>query len=211
MSKPQPIVLSGRVQEELIGAGGGIPGGTVIGGGILGPVTVVPPPSQTGVSSGVVPFLVQPNLTESGSANYTEIGDMRQAASLLIYMGSPSRTFSIDATFVSRSESEAEITLRYINILRSWRMPEKEGDGEFNVKSPSRLFLGGLDNQFKQIPVRMTDLSIPFNEETDYIVTGNGSVPIVWNISVTLKEARSISELRQFNIENFRQGTLSGW
>lgn len=189
-----PIFLSGRVQQEL-------QEDSQIEGSA----------SAQGAPTGVVVFFVQPNVTESGSASYVEIGDIRQAASLLIYMGSPSRTFSIDATFISRSETEAIRTLNYVNILRSWRMPEKNDSGSTNVKSPSRLFLWGLNSQFKGVPVRMTDLSIPLNEETDYIITPKGAVPISWNISITLKEARSIQELQNFTIEKFRQGVLDGW
>jgi len=190
----QPIFLTGRVQEEI---------------GTDAQTQTIP--AATGQPTGVVVFFVQPNVSESGTANYLEVGDMRQAASLLIYTGSPSRTFSIDATFVSRTVSEAETNLAYVNTLRSWRMPEKTGDGEFNTKTPSRLFLNGLNNQFKQVAVRMTDLSITLNEENDYIITPKGAVPIVWNVSITLKEARSIQELRDFNIQSFREGTLNGW
>jgi len=123
----QPIFLTGRVQEEI---------------GTDAQTQTIP--AATGQPTGVVVFFVQPNVSESGTANYLEVGDMRQAASLLIYTGSPSRTFSIDATFVSRTVSEAETNLAYVNTLRSWRMPEKTGDGEFNTKTPSRLFLNGL-------------------------------------------------------------------
>lgn len=196
MSVASPIFLNGRVQEELIPEEGG-------------DASI---PAAFGRNTGVVVFFVQPNISESGTAQYTEIGDIRQPASLLIYMGSPSRTFSIDATFVSRTQAEAEQNLRYVNILRSWRMPEgTSGDGELAVKSPSRLFLWGLNNQFKGISVRMTDLNITLNDETDYITTPKGAVPIVWNVSITLKEARSMRELEQFSIQQFREGELFGW
>jgi len=193
MSVATPIFLNGKVQEELVDA------------------TTIPDPYDE-ESSGNVIFFVQPIITESGTTNYTEIGDrIRQAASLLVYQGSPSRTFSIDATFVSRTETEAIINLKYVNTLRSWRMPEKQGAGDTEIKSPSRLFLWGLNKQFKGIPVRMTDLNIPLNDESDYITTKKGAVPIVWNVSVTLKEARAIEELNSFDIQQFREGTLDGW
>jgi len=186
----QPIILSGRVQEET-------------SDGSIG--------SSTGRGAGrSVVFFVQPNISESGSTSYAEIEGIRQAANIMIYMGSPSRTFSIEATFVSRSVQEAEATLGYVNTLRSWRMPEQSpGSG---VKAPARIFLTGLNGQFKQISVRMMDLNITLNEDVDYIVVPEqGAVPIVWNVSMTLKEARSIQELGMFNIQQFRQGTLDGW
>ena len=163
-------------------------------------------------NTGTVVFDVQPNVTESGGVSYFEIGDIRQAANMLIYMGTPSREFSINGRFVSRSIAEATINWWYVQLLRSWRMPEMQG-GDFNAKkTPSRLKLRGLGNWFNDIEVRITNLSIEEPEDVDYITTGNGKdVPIVWPVSVSLKEAKSVEELRGFNIQEFRQGKLSGY
>lgn len=168
---------------------------------------------RTGESTGTVIFEVQPNVTESGGVSYFEIGDIRQAANMLIYMGTPSREFSINGRFVSRSAAEASINWKYVQLLRSWRMPEMKG-GDLNAKkTPSRLKLRGLGKWFNDIEVRITNLSIEEPEDVDYITTDlNGKdVPIVWPVSVSLKEAKSIEELRGFNIQQFRQGTLSGF
>lgn len=161
-------------------------------------------------STGSVIFDVQPSTTETGSVSYFEIGDIRQAANMLVYMGSPSREFSINGRFVSRSVSEAEKNLKYVRHLRSWRMPEKETDG-INLKTPSRLRLKGYGNWFNAIHVRITSLTIEMPEDVDYIRAGKADVPIVWPVTVSLKETRSIDELRQFNINSFREGTLGGW
>lgn len=204
------IQLSGSAQDELGADFIGVEStarfvSDVVGRNVFDPSRISP--------TGTVVFEVQPNVTEAGSAVYTEIGNIRQAASILIYQGSPSRTFSIEATFASRSVAEATRNARYINLLRSWRMPEKKSTG-FNsdISPPSRLFLSGLGNQFNRIAVRMTDLNIPFPEDVDYIRTESGfDIPIVISISITLKEARSIQELAEFNISAFREGRLDGW
>ena len=167
---------------------------------------------KVGENTGTVVFDVQPNVTESGGVSYFEIGDIRQAANMLIYMGTPSREFSITGRFVSRSLAEATINWIYVQRLRSWRMPEQKGGGLNALKTPSRLKLRGLGNWFNDIHVRITNLSIEEPEDVDYITTGNGKdVPIVWPVSISLKEARSVEEMRAFNIETFRQGTLGGW
>jgi hypothetical protein len=164
----------------------------------------------TGDNTGTVIFEVQPNVSESGSVSYFEIGDIRQAANLLVYMGSPSREFSINGRFVSRTVSEAATNLTYVRRLRAWRMPEKTGPG-INLKTPSRLKLRGLGDWFKNIHVRIVSLSIEEPEDVDYIRVGSTDVPIVWPVTVSLKETRSVDELRQFNIEKFRTGKLDTW
>ena len=169
--------------------------------------------------TGVVPFEVQPVISESGTALYTEINDIRQAGSIMIYMGSPGREISINATFISRSREEAAANRKYVQLLRSWRLPEKEGTG-LAVRSPSRLrlsgygkWLGSTDGISKGIPVRLTNLSIDMPDDTDYLQTQDGEyhVPIVWKVNISLKETRSINELEEFDIVQFRKGILDGW
>lgn len=161
--------------------------------------------------TGAVIFEVQPNISESGSVSYFEIGDVRQAANMMIYMGTPSREFSIQGRFVSRTENEAYANWRYVQLLRSWRMPEKRGGG-VNLKTPSRLKLSGFGDWFNNIHVRITSLNIEMPDTTDYIRTFNGKdVPIVWPVTVTLKETRSIEALRRFRIQEFRDGVLDAW
>lgn len=173
---------------------------------------------EKGGSSGTVPFNVQPVISETGSALYSEINDIRQAGSIMIYMGSPGREFSINATFISRTQSEANLNRQYMQYLRSWRMPEKTGS-DFAVRSPSRLrltgfgkWLGSTTSITQGIPVRMMSLSIEMPDDTDYIMTYDTYfVPIVWKVSMSLKETRSDTELKEFNITTFRKGQLDGW
>lgn len=166
---------------------------------------------RLGKNTGIVIFDVQPIVSESGSATYAPIDDIRQAASMLIYMGSPSRDFSITAKFVSRTEAEANTNKKYVQTLRSWRMPETAG-GDFNLTTPSRLTLLGLNGWFNQVAVRMTNLTIESPDDVDYIQATDGTrVPIVWPVTISLKEARSPANLQEFNIEQFRRGELPEW
>lgn len=184
--KTREIILSGEQIEEAIS-------------------------EDPGSATGVVHFFVQPNVSESGSANYINIDDMRQPGTMMIYTGSPGREFSITAKFVSRTVEEANINAAYVQRLRSWRLPESEGLGEAIPPAPSRLRLYGLNGWFNAIHVRMTNLSIETNEDTDYIDTELGSIPIFWNVSVSLKETRAYTEFEEFNIEQFRSGQLPNW
>lgn len=119
-----------------------------------------------------IEFQVTPDITESGSANYFEASDVRGPGSILMYMGSPSRTFSLNTKLVARNAAEAAYVSRQIHVLKSWRMPESYTGG-FNAGSPTLLYLQGYGKMFKDIPVVMTDLSIEFSSEFDAISIGS--------------------------------------
>ena len=125
----------------------------------------------------LVEFEATPDITEQGSASYFEEGNIRGPGSIMMYMGSPSRSFSIAAKFISRTPEEAKETDRKIHILKSWRMPESYTGG-FVQEPPSILYLQGYGKMFKDIQVVMTDLSIEFSSEYDYIQVGTGSTDI---------------------------------
>lgn len=171
-----------------------------------------------------VEFDLTPDISESSSAQYADIGDIRGPASVLWYQGSPSRTFSIAAKFVARDESEALRAARYIHVLKSWRMPEDTSGGGVGLTPPTLLYLEGYKGMFKNIPVVLTDLSIEFSSEHDYVTASGGEfvVPILTSVSITLKEAHSLEGaglggdgsqdgLDGFNILDYRLGKLKGW
>ena len=58
----------------------------------------------------------------------------------------------------------------------------------------------------------MTNLSIDWNSESDYIKCLNKSdVPIILPVSISLKEVRTIEELKSFNLKEFKEGDLIWW
>ncbi len=128
-----------------------------------------------GLSNYFIEFDVTPDITESGSATYSDISDIRAAASIMLYKGSPSRTFTIGAKLVARNAQEAAKVQAQIHILKSWRMPESYTGG-FNAGTPTLLYLQGYGKMFKDIPTVMTDLSIEFSSEFDAISAGSSAI-----------------------------------
>lgn len=121
-----------------------------------------------GLENYYIEFDNTPDISESGSASYYEIGEIRGPGSVLMYMGSPSRTFSISAKLIARTSDEAYRVDRQIHMLKSWRMPESYLGG-IASGTPTILYLQGYGKMFKDIPVVLTDLSIEFSSEYDYI------------------------------------------
>lgn len=168
-----------------------------------------------------VHFKVTPEISESATANYIEESDIRAASSLLIYMGSPARNFSFNAKLVSRTEKEALENFKYLNLLKSWRMPfvgEQALDSggnqlETGTNSPQVLYIrsGGM---FRDVQVVMRSLNIEYNTDSDRIsVEGDKDtkMPIILPISMTFQEIHSATEIKEFDIISYKDGSLSYW
>ena len=130
-------------------------------------------------------FRVSPTVTESRSASYDDKG-LPGPAGIVVYRVTDNRKFSISARLISRNLDEAKINLGYSNALRSWMLPQSEGG---NASSPPILRLDGYGKQFYNIPCVMSELSVTFPEDVDYINVGEHSVPIIQAFEISLIEA----------------------
>lgn len=179
-----------------------------------------------------VTFDLTPIMSESKSVIYAEIADIRQAASILVFGGSPSRKWSINATFMSRTEEEANATWKNIQLLRSWTVPDKNYRYGFDRETPQVLRLYGYGRTWQGIPVVIQSLNIEYPDDVDYIpaataldnVVTNGSgqgvtkyeygslVPVIQKVSIQITELRTPSELfKDFELEQFKLGILPRW
>lgn len=199
-----------------------------------------------------VRFFISPEMSESRHVNYVDISDVRLPSSILIWMGSPSRTFSLNAKLLARSTAEADRSFKDLNMLKSWcvtntptivgntinRVSENdflkkppaspsdtEGEEEpiqfqlpetLFADTPPVLLLEGYGGQFRNIPVVITDLTITYPSDIDYVQNAKGVyVPILQDVSISLKEARDISghsgAISTFNLSKFKAGTLEYW
>lgn len=171
-------------------------------------------------SKDVVIFRSTPEVEESGSSLYLSIDNIRQAASLLVWLGSPSRTFTITNKMVSRTIEEAEANYKYLSLLRAWRMPSQgagtQTDGS-DTAAPETLRLWGYDGngegQFLGIPVVIANLNISFLSDVDYITTSTGyQMPIILPINISLREAHTANDLTEkFNYSDYKAGRLEEW
>jgi hypothetical protein len=160
--------------------------------------------TQTTYSS--VVFNVTPQLSESGSMLAVDIGEIRSAGSIVIYLGSPARVFGITAKFVSRTAAEAQKTFESISILKAWRMPQSNQD------EPETLRLFAYDKTLKGIPCFLQNYSVEWPEDVDYILATNGTpVPIIQTVNISLKEVRNWDDIRSFKYTDFKKGTLDQW
>jgi hypothetical protein len=166
---------------------------------------------SVGDSMSVVVFEATPELSEAGTTILVNIGEIRAAASVVIYMGSPSRTFTLNAKFVSRTVEEATKNFQYVNWLKAWRMPTLKS-GESYGAEPETLRLFAYGNVLKGIPVMITSINVNYSSEVDYIQTSDGAwVPIIQEVGIGLLEVRSIEDLASFDYDSFKSGKLDQW
>lgn len=73
--------------------------------------------------SGTVIFEVTPEISISRTAEYTQLNPIHLPGTIFVYKNTNSRSFTVNAKFVSRTPEEAETNLRYRQLLQSWQMP----------------------------------------------------------------------------------------
>lgn len=192
---------------------------------IISPIQRLPPISAltqdeirlVEASGQMVIFKVTPDLEESGQAIYTEINEGRMAATLLVYMGSPSRTFNISAKLVSRTVAEATQNFKYKSLLQAWRMPVNNDAGGGIVgddkgATPRIVRLYGYGDMFMRIPTIVRSVNFTFPSDVDYISDSAGNMlPIVWPVNISLQEAHTMEDVKKFNYSSYKQGTLEEW
>lgn len=184
-------------------------------------------------------FDVTPDVTEAQTVNYKSFDPTHAPGSILSYIGTPSRTFSVSGIkLLSRTQKEADTTKETLNLLRSWTKPvfgsyEGKGEkGEVTARSnaylannehilgaPPRvlLFSAYSAGQTKfglitTIPVVITSLNFAYPSDVDYIPATDGTpVPIMMSIDISLTETHAPSEYSKFSIAKYRDGTLLGF
>jgi len=183
-----------------------------------------------------VVFEASPTLGESRSVEYVDQG-LPGPVGIVVYRVTQNRRFSLSVKIVSRTVAEAQENYKYVNLLRSWLVPQESNVGEdvsedsgdksaFRGRPPI-LRLSGYRNQFHNIPVVISELSITYPEDVDYIETDIATVPIIQSIEISLIEAhgRSTNALTSddakkavsgrlsadFDINLYKAGTLPGY
>lgn len=212
---------TGDLAKQLAQQGIGIGAGQTLSGGEnlaaprenLDDIVIV---LESTISSDYVRFDVSPRVSESRQANYHEINITHHPGTILKYEKTSSRSWTISARFVSRTQEEATINQEDLNIIRSWVMPFYGGGTEKNDPSmlgapPPVLKLSGYGaKNISPIPVVLESYSTSWPNDIDYLPTNTGDpFPVIMEIELTLKESYSPAEYSKFNLFAYKTGDLS--
>lgn len=161
---------------------------------------------------------VSPTITESRSSSYADEG-LPAPNGIVVFEVVNNRKWSISARFVSRNIFEADTNFHNINLLKSWMIPQSSVNNKFG--RPPILRLNGYKEQFSNIPVVLTNITINYPEDVDYIEGALGMVPIIQSVEFELTESHSLvsfqslfsrsSESEEFDLVKFKQGNLPGY
>ena len=188
-----------------------------------------------------VVFQASPTVNESRVAEYVDQG-LPGPVGIVVYTITQNRRFNISGKLISTTVEMASTNFRYANLLRSWQIPfsDKEGstnatgqtDGSSYSGRPPVLRLNGYQQQFFNIPVVLSELSISYPDDVDYISTidpdteAAAMVPIIQSFEINLIEAHSRYNKKlgddakkgvsdklsaDFDLALFKQGNLPGY
>lgn len=169
-------------------------------------------------------FRVTPDLIENRNVNYKTMDPVHLPGNILTYQNTAPRTFSINSIkIISRTSTEAEENLNLLNILRGWTMPvfgqEPTGTTVEPLGSPPELLYFSAYSSSERrgnlyrIPAVMTQLSIPYPSDVDYVNTKTDNIPFpaVMTIDMMLTETHSPTDYSNFSLQDYRQGNLEGF
>lgn len=170
-------------------------------------------------------FDVSPTISESRSADYSDRG-LPGPSGIVVFRVLGNRRYSVSARLVSRNWTEANKNFLNVSRLKSWMIPESS-DKKGTFARPPILRLNGYRSQFSNIPVVLTNLTINYPEDVDYLEGEFAMVPIIQTIDFELLESHKINLIRlsssevseddgesedgEFDLDLFKQGILPAY
>lgn len=184
-----------------------------------------------------VVFEVSPELVENRSVNYKSLDPIHMPGQIFVYGSTSSRSFNIaNVRLISRTPTEAQKNLEILHLLRFWCMPRFGKQTSLEDRSlgalgapPDVVLLSAYSKtpgntsrandaaqqmgHINRVPVVITQLSIPYPSDVDYIPTSKDKVPMptIMTLDMSLVETHSAVEYENFSLASFKNGTLPGF
>jgi len=158
--------------------------------------------SGTGIGDAFVVFEAFSPISEGRSVNYQNNDIVHLPTSILSYTNTSARHFEIAGKLVSRTPSEAMANSYYVDVIRSWALPDFGNSGA----TPPVLYLSAYYNKnINKVPCLLRSYGIAYPEDVDWIyINSDGTsladpMPVICTIQVTLEEAYSPAQITKQN------------
>jgi hypothetical protein len=120
---------------------------------------------------------------------------------MLAYRNTSGRKFTVSGKLVSRNVQEANQNVLYINLIRSWILPDF---GDSGATPPILRFFAYNNSNINNVETVMRSYSISFPDDIDYIFqdssgTAIDPLPVVMLINIDLDEVYSAEEITNKN------------
>lgn len=162
-------------------------------------------------------FEAQPTLKEDRSASYdTQMTPVHHPGDIYKYKGTSARSWGLDAKLISRTTEEASKNVAYLNLIRSWVMPfhgegtSKSYNAELGAPPPIITMSAYGPLIVGPVPCIVESYSINWPNNIDYVTDNKGNmIPVIIDVSMSLKESYSPAEYSGFDLKHYRRGELN--
>jgi hypothetical protein len=139
-----------------------------------------------------VVFEASAPVTESRSVNYDGYNVVQMPTDLWAYRNTSARHFSVTGKLVSRTVDEANANSNYLDLIRSWSLPDF---GESGATPPIVKLYAYLNNNIFGVPCIIRAYSWTFPDDVDYIYMADSPMPVIGILQVDLDEAYSAQQI----------------
>ena len=186
-------------------------------------------------------FPITPTINETIETNYDNFDITHGLMPIQAYRSGGAKILTVSGVFVAQTDVEARYCAACIHFIRSFsKMNFGDSDPNAGTPPPIMMFNAYGDTAFRNIPVILTQATLDWPNDVDYVYTSSNSggtssaafksnasstntssrtintaladgwVPSKFTISVTLTVQYTPSQLRSFNLADFRNGSLMG-
>jgi hypothetical protein len=133
-------------------------------------------------------------VSESRSSTWDGYAITHLPTAILSYRYTSARKFGVQAKLISRTPAEASINAGYLDLIRSWILPDFGGTG---ATPPTCIFNAYGNSNIQNLPVIIDQYNWSFPEDVDYIFTGSHPMPVIGLLTFELQEIYSPLEITQ--------------
>jgi hypothetical protein len=168
------------------------------------------------VDTGGVVWPYNPKISISSKANYSSLDLVHNNYPFPAYKNSKIEEINISGDFTCETETDASYWIAATTFFKaSTKM--FFGESNFAGNPPIVCQLSGYGpGVFNTIPVVVTSFTVDLPEEVNYIRCNTSAfgptwVPAVSNISVTVMPIYNRTKLRQFSLQDYGSGNMTGY
>lgn len=165
-------------------------------------------------NTGGVVWPYNPNITVSTKADYNPINPIHSNYTTYSYKSSSIDDIQISGEFSCETETDAAYWIAATTFFKT-ATKMFFGQGEYAGNPPLVCNLTGYGSSvFDKVPVIIKSFSVDLKDDVNYIRCNtfgtNTWVPVMSTITVTVSPVYSRAKLRQFSLENYASGKMTG-
>jgi hypothetical protein len=131
-------------------------------------------------------------VSESRQASYTGFDIVHAPTSIQTYKNTSARKFEVTGKLVSRTVSEAQANSYYLDLARSWLLPDF---GKTGATPPILKFWAYGNKNIEGLQTILLSYNWTFPDEVDYIVGASQPMPVIGQLTMSLEEVYSPEQI----------------